>query len=227
MNHFPVFPNGILVINKPLNWTSFDVVKKVRNLLKAKKVGHTGTLDPRATGVLVLCIGKATKAVAKITGMDKEYLAEIQLGATSVTDDSEGPVTENEEAQPSILTDVENVVQSFVGTFAQMPPAFSAKKVQGKRAYKMARAGQKFDLEPNEVDVHKIEILDYRWPILKLRIQCGKGFYVRALARDIGDQLGVGGTLKNLVRTRVGQYAIEQAITIEQVKESKLLPAPV
>lgn len=217
--------SGLLVVNKPMNWTSFDVVAKVRNLLKAKKVGHTGTLDPMATGVLVLCVGKATKIANKIMGMDKEYVGEVTFGATSTTDDAQGEITPwQDPMQEPTYTDLENVVQSFAGTFAQMPPAFSAKKIDGKRAYKLARSGQVVNLEPNEVTAHKIEILDYRWPLLKIRVQCSKGFYMRSLARDIGDKLGVGGYLSALRRTRVGQYSIEQAIEIDQASPAKVIP---
>lgn len=219
--------SGILIINKPSDWTSFDVVAKVRGILKAKKVGHTGTLDPMATGVLVLCIGKATKLVSKITGMDKEYVAEITFGAASTTDDAKGTLTlKNETGKEPTLPEIQATLKQFEGTFAQMPPDFSAKKIDGKRAYKLARAGKEVKLEPSEVTVHKIELLDYKYPVLKLRVQCGKGFYMRSLARDLGEKLSVGGYLSKLERTRVGQYAIEEAITIEQVTEARVRPMP-
>lgn len=217
--------DGILVINKPKNWTSFDVVKKVRNLLRAKKVGHTGTLDPMATGVLVLCFGRATKEVQKIMGMEKEYVGEVTLGATSNTDDADGEITPNlnKPTDPGLGV-IEKLLEEFKGTIEQIPPQFSAKKVEGHRAYKLARKGQLVELKPNLVTVHKIEILDYFWPKLKIRVQCGKGFYMRSLARDIGEKLGVGGYLTELKRTRVGKYSIEQALAIDQVTAAKLLP---
>jgi len=232
MNNFKnfTFPllNGILIINKPKDWTSFDVVKKVRGMLKAKKVGHTGTLDPMATGVLVLCIGKATKSVSKIMGMEKEYIAEVTFGATSNTDDADGEVTPYSapegEGREVGLGEIEQLLeQQFLGTIQQLPPNFSAKKIDGKRAYDLARQGKEIKLEPNEVVVHKVEILDYKWPKLILRVQCGKGFYMRSLARDLGEKLKVGAYLTKLERTRVGQYSIEQAIKIEEVDGSKLL----
>lgn len=216
--------SGLMVINKPKDWTSFDVVAKVRNLLNVKKVGHTGTLDPQATGVLVLCIGNGTKLVQKLTGLDKEYDCEITFGATSTTDDIEGELTTFPDSEPVPLTTVEETLQSFVGTFEQMPPQFSAKKIKGKKAYELARQGKKAELEPALVTVHRVELLDYKWPKLKIKLHCGKGFYVRSLARDMGEKLGVGGYLSDLKRTRVGHFAIEQAVDIDQVDEKKVLP---
>ncbi len=215
--------SGLLVIDKPKDWTSFDVVAKIRGKLNVKKVGHTGTLDPQATGVLVLCIGKGTKLVQKLTSLDKEYVSEITLGANSTTDDIEGEISPVTDAAEVPLTTIENILEEFRGTFEQMPPQFSAKKINGKKAYELARKGQKAELKPAEVTVHNIELLDYKWPKLKLKIHCGKGFYVRSLARDIGEKLGVGGYLSDLQRTRVGSFSIESAVTIEQADESKML----
>ncbi len=216
--------DGILVINKPKDWTSFDVVAKIRNKLNVKKVGHTGTLDPQATGVLVLCIGKGTKLCQELTGLDKEYICDITFGAKSTTDDIEGELTHVPDASEVPITDIENILKEFTGTFEQMPPDFSAKKIKGKKAYELARKGKKPDLKPAEVTVHQIELLDYKWPLLKLKIHCGKGFYVRSLARDIGEKLGVGGYLSALQRTRVGHFSLDGAITIEQADEKSLLP---
>ncbi|MFC1733465.1 tRNA pseudouridine(55) synthase TruB [candidate division KSB1 bacterium] len=215
--------SGLLVINKPKDWTSFDVVAKIRNKLNVKKVGHTGTLDPQATGVLVLCIGKGTKLVQELTGLDKEYLCEITLGATSNTDDKEGEIVETPDASEIPITKIEEILKEFTGTFDQLPPDFSAKKIGGKRAYALARQGKEVKLDPVEVTINTMELLDYKWPILKLKISCTKGFYVRSLARDIGEKLGVGGYLSELERTRVGKFSIESAITIEEADESKLL----
>ncbi len=216
--------SGFLVIDKPLGWTSFDVVAKVRGMLHPKKIGHAGTLDPLATGVLVLCLGEGTKLSEKVMGTEKEYLGEITLGATSQTDDAEGPIVPNEGATECPITTVEAVLQSFVGTFGQMPPQFSAKKVNGIRAYKLARKGKEVDLKPAQVIVHRIEMLDYKWPQIKVRIVCGKGFYVRSLARDVGEKLGVGGYLSALKRTRVGVFSIERAVTVENAGEKFLIP---
>ncbi|MFH0820294.1 MAG: tRNA pseudouridine(55) synthase TruB [Candidatus Peregrinibacteria bacterium] len=223
--------NGLLVINKPSGWTSFDVVAKVRGMLRAKKVGHAGTLDPMATGVLVLCVGNATKSVDKIMKTEKEYIGEITLGATSNTDDADGVITHcrpdpesSGEGPPPSLTDIQTHLLSFTGTYDQLPPQFSAKKVEGRRAYALARAGKTVDLKPVSVTVHELELLDYTWPVVKIRVRCGKGFYMRSLARDLGQKLSVGGYLSSLVRTRVGQYSIDEAITIEQVEQSRVFP---
>jgi tRNA pseudouridine55 synthase len=216
--------DGILIIDKPKDWTSFDVVAKIRGKLHVKKVGHTGTLDPQATGVLVLCIGKGTKLVQKLTGVDKEYICEITLGATSTTDDAEGEITPSIDATEVPLAEIEKVLRQFEGTFEQVPPTFSAKKIEGRRAYALARKGKEVKLEPVSVTIRTLELLDYKWPILKLKLTCSKGFYVRSLARDIGKKLGVGGYLSNLKRTRVGNFGIERAVSIEEVDESKLLP---
>jgi len=216
--------NGFLVIDKPLTWTSFDVVAKIRGKLHPKKIGHAGTLDPLATGVLVLCLGDATKLSEKVMGTEKEYTGEITLGATSQTDDAEGPIVPNEVATEVPITEVEKVLQSFVGTFGQMPPQFSAKKVDGDRAYKLARKGKTVDLKPAQVTIHRIEMLDYKWPKIKVRIVSGKGFYVRSLARDVGEKLKVGGYLSALKRTRVGVFSIERAVTVEEASEKNLIP---
>ena len=226
MKQFKVYRpiDGILVINKPKDWTSFDVVAKIRGKLNVKKVGHTGTLDPQATGVLVLCLGKATKLAQKMIGYDKEYVCDITLGAKSTTDDLEGEITEVSDVSEVPITDVENVLKEFTGTFKQMPPTFSAKKIKGRRAYQLPRKGKEVKLKPAEVTVHNIELLDYKWPVIKLKIHCGKGFYVRSLARDIGEKLKVGGYLSDLKRTRVGHFSIERAVSIEQADEKHLLP---
>ena len=216
--------DGILVINKPQGWTSFDVVAKIRNKLGAKKVGHTGTLDPMATGVLVLCLGKATKLAQQMTGHDKEYVAEITLGATSPTDDAEGEITPKKDAKKKSKTEVLTALKEFDGEIMQLPPQFSAKKVKGKRAYAMARKGQEVKLEPVKVIVHELELLDYKWPAVKLRISCGKGFYVRSLARDLGKKLGSGGYLSALQRTKVGHYDLTQAASIEDANENNIHP---
>ena len=219
--------DGLLVINKPQNWTSFDVVAKIRNKLNVKKVGHTGTLDPMATGVLVLCLGKATKLAQQITDTNKEYIAEITFGATSTTDDADGEIS-NLKSQISNITSpgLEKIMQAlkkFTGSIMQVPPNFSAKKIKGQRAYKLAREGKEVKLEPRKVTINEIEILDYKWPILSLRIACGKGTYIRSIARDLGQELGVGGYLTALQRTKVGQYTIDQSISIEGAEEKDII----
>jgi len=216
--------NGILVIDKPKEWTSFDVVAKLRNKLGVKKIGHTGTLDPMATGVLVLCLGSATKKVQEMTGYDKEYIAEITFGATTVTDDAESEIIFSPNAEKKSRDEVEAALKKFEGEIEQVPPQFSAKKVNGKRAYAMARKGQEVKLEPVKVKVYEIEILDFQWPVIRLRVLSGKGFYVRSLARDLGKMLGVGGYLSALQRTKVGPYTLKQATTIEEASADSVLP---
>jgi tRNA pseudouridine55 synthase len=212
------------VIDKPKEWTSFDVVAKIRNKLGVKKVGHTGTLDPMATGVLVLCLGKATKLAQEMTGYDKEYVAEVTLGATSPTDDAEGEITPFTGAKEKKIDEIMTALEGFKGEIMQLPPQFSAKKIKGRRAYAMARKGQEVKLEPVKVKVHELEFLNYKWPTIKLRILSGKGFYVRSLARDLGEKLGTGGYLSALQRTKVGKYDLSQATTIEEADEKKVLP---
>lgn len=216
--------DGIIVMNKPKDWTSFDVVAKIRNKLQIKKVGHTGTLDPMATGVLVLCLGKATKLAQHITDTDKEYIAEVTFGGTSNTDDAEGEITQNSEAKEKNLEEIKKELKNFEGEIMQLPPDFSAKKIGGKRAYKLAREGKEVKLEPRQIKINEIEILDYNWPVLSLRISCGKGTYIRSIARDLGANLSVGGYLTALQRTKVGQYNLNQAVTIEEADETKVIP---
>ncbi len=239
--------DGILIINKPSDWTSFDVVAKIRNKLNVKKVGHTGTLDPMATGVLVLCLGKATKLAQQITGTDKEYIGEVTLGATSNTDDAEGKITTNDAMTNDAMTNdamtndamtndamtndqlpdlekIQNVLGKFQGTIMQTPPIFSAKKIKGQRAYKLARQGKEVKLKPVEITIHEMELLAYKWPIVRLRILCSKGTYIRSLARDIGKELGVGGYLSKLERTKVGDYTIDQSVSIEKASEEHVIP---
>jgi len=221
--HNPAHHSGFLLIKKPKTWTSFDVVAKIRGKFKAKKVGHTGTLDPMATGVLVLCLGKATKLAQELTGLDKEYIGEITLGGRSNTDDVEGEVVENPDAKPVSLDQIKTVLEEFKGEILQMPPQFSAKKVNGQRAYAVARKGGVVELKAVTIKINDIEILDYQWPKLTLRIDCGKGTYIRSIARDVGEKLGVGGYLSALERTRVGKFLIQEAKTIEEVKEEDIL----
>jgi len=216
--------DGLLVINKPLGWTSFDVVAKIRNKLGVKKIGHTGTLDPMANGLLVLCLGRATKLAQEMISYDKEYIAEITLGATTPTDDAEEEPTPFPGAKEVNEKEVRAALRTFEGEIMQLPPQFSAKKIKGKRAYAMARKGQEVKLEPVKVNIHEIELLNYKWPVAQVRVLTGKGFYVRALARDLGQIMNTGGYLTALKRTKVGPYTLEQATSIESASEEDLLP---
>ena len=208
--------NGLLIVNKSLYYTSMDVIRILRKLTGVKKIGHAGTLDPLATGVLLVCIGKeATKKIDQFMNMEKEYTAEINLSSFSETDDSEGPlINVGVKVAPS-LDEINNCLRKFVGEIEQVPPKYSAIKVNGKSAYKRARQGEHVQLKSRTVFIKKIELLSYEWPLLKVQVVCGKGVYIRSLARNIGECLQTGGYVKSLIRTRIGQFNLLQAIGLE------------
>ena len=210
---------GLLLIDKPEDWTSFDVVAKVRGIIKHAtgervKVGHTGTLDPKATGLLVLAIGSYTKRVPELTKLDKIYEAELTLGKTSNTDDSEGELTEVNDDQPS-KDQIEAALEKFIGEIQQVPPQFSAIKVDGKRAYKSARKGDEVKLEPRTVTIRSINDLNYEYPVLSFVTDVTSGTYIRSLARDIGEKLGTGAYLSGLRRETVGEFSVQNAIAMD------------
>lgn len=215
----------IIPIFKPYTWTSFQIVNKVRYHLSRKygikrfKVGHAGTLDPLATGVLLLCTGKATKRIEELQKNTKEYEAEITLGATTPSYDMEHPVNETFPYEHITREMVEDTLKQFIGDIAQRPPLFSACKVDGKRAYDLARKGSDMQLEPKQIRIDNIELLEYELPKIRIRVTCGKGTYIRSLARDIGEALQSGGYLSELTRTRIGEYRIENCITPEAFPE--------
>ncbi|MBU1472344.1 tRNA pseudouridine(55) synthase TruB [Patescibacteria group bacterium] len=203
---------GIVAVYKPKGPTSHDIVNVVRRITGEKRVGHAGTLDPLASGVLVVGIGReATKKLSLIVGKEKEYIATIKLGATSTTDDEEGE-KRNVECRMSNVETIQRKIKQFSGVISQVPPVYSAVKVDGKEAYKYARKGKEVELKPRKVLIKEIEIIEYSWPLLRLRVVTGPGVYIRALARDIGGALGVGGYLASLERTRVGDFTIHDAI---------------
>lgn len=202
--------NGLLLVDKPKNWTSFDVVAKVRGILKQSgiskpKVGHTGTLDPLATGLLVLTLGTYCKRAQEFSKLDKTYEVELTLGKTSTTDDGEGEITEVSATAPSkeAITDV---LHSFIGEIDQTPPAFSAIKVNGKRAYKMAREGKEVKLEARKVTIHSIDAIVYDYPKINFTTNVSSGTYIRSLARDVGEKLETGAYMSELRRTTVGTF---------------------
>jgi tRNA pseudouridine55 synthase len=198
--------------------TSHDVIDQVRRLTGEKRVGHAGTLDPLASGVLVIAVGREfTKQLDALMTGEKEYIAEIQLGMTSTTDDEEGEKKVHEVASQPSKEKIEQVLTHWVGKIEQMPPVYSAIKVKGKPAHRRVRQGQVVTLQPRAVEIFSIELLDFSWPILKIKVQCAKGVYIRSLARDIGEELGVGGYLHSLVRTRVGAFTIEESVRLENV----------
>ena len=208
--------NGFLVVDKPAGMTSRDVVNRVQFWFPRRtKIGHTGTLDPLATGVLVLCIGAATKLADRVQAMAKQYETRIRLGATSNTDDADGAVVGSIEPVVPTIAAVEAALPAFVGAILQLPPQFSALKVQGQRAYDLARRGTEVALQPRPVRVDSVLLQGYEWPWLDLRIDCGKGTYIRSIARDLGAVLGVGGLVQTLRRTRVGPFAAERGIKLD------------
>lgn len=220
-----VTPTGLLVIDKPVGLTSMDVCARVRSRLrrggapKRIKVGHGGTLDPFATGVLVVLVGKATPLCDKIMIGEKGYRAVCDLSANSTTDDPEGEKTVVEVATPPTEEMVRAAAAKLVGTIMQRPPAFSAIHVNGRRAYEMARAGEIVELPARPVQVHELTVVRYAWPEVELFIRCGKGTYIRSLARDLGASLGVGGMLTALRRTRVGRFEIGQARVLAELPD--------
>ncbi|MBR5389383.1 tRNA pseudouridine(55) synthase TruB [Candidatus Saccharibacteria bacterium] len=211
----------VLLIDKPFGISSFGVVARVRRVLSAKagkkvKVGHTGTLDPFATGLLILLAGKATKRSNEFLKLDKEYIAEIRLGETSTTGDPEGEITNSySNDTPKTDGEVKKVVQSFIGEIEQKVPAFSAVKINGRRAYELARKGMEVDTPTRKVHIYNIEILEYKWPNLRIRTEVSSGTYIRALGEDIGKKLGTGAYLTALRRTKIDKYSIEQATPLE------------
>jgi tRNA pseudouridine55 synthase len=223
--------NGLLVIDKPAGITSRDVVNVVQKWFPRKtKIGHTGTLDPLATGVLVVCIGVATRLADFVQAMSKSYASRFRLGATSTTDDADGTITVNPSAVSPTREQLEAALGSFVGTLEQFPPTVSALKLDGHRAHDLARVGKDVTLAARTVCVEAIRVLRYEWPFLDVEIDCGKGTYIRSIARDLGSQLGVGGLVETLRRTRIGPFTAEQGIgidtTLAEVR-GKLLPMAV
>ena len=215
--------DGVLVIDKPAGISSAAVVGRIkRTLPRGTKVGHAGTLDPFATGVLVILIGKATKLAEQFMSQPKQYIATIKLGATTRTLDTESEEIVTEGAVAAGIERIKELLPRFVGEIEQKPPAYSALKIEGRPAYKLAREGRPVELAARKVKVYGIEVVRYEWPELEVKIDCGRGTYVRSLARDIGEALGVGGYLTVLRRTRVGECRIEQAIGLDQVSVEKI-----
>jgi tRNA pseudouridine55 synthase len=216
-----VFEQGqMLLIDKPLGWTSFDVVRKLRRLVRTKKIGHAGTLDPLATGLLILCTGKYTKRINEYMAQEKEYTGTITLGASTPTYDLERePVPQKDPAYitPEMVNEV--IAGQFTGAIDQIPPAHSAIKVDGKRVYELARKGKEVKLEPRRITVKTFEITAYRLPVLEFRVVCSTGTYIRSLANDLGAVLGCGGYLSSLRRTRIGDYGVDQALTMETAEK--------
>ena len=209
---------GLLNVDKPPGWTSFDVVAFVRKQTGVRRVGHAGTLDPAATGVLPVCLGQATRVVEYLVDATKTYVATVRLGRVTDTYDADGAVQSEADASGVSREAVEAALDRFRGLIEQRPPPFSALKRDGVPLYKLARAGQAAEAAPRRVTIYRLDITEYEPPLLSLEIECGKGTYVRSLAHDLGASLGVGGSLASLVRTRVGPFALADAIDIEALR---------
>lgn len=212
-------PGSVININKPKDWTSFDVVKKVRNVLKIKKVGHAGTLDPFATGVLLVCTGRATKKVNSLVLEEKEYVAKALLGKSTDTYDYTGKVTEERDFSHITEEAIFTVCNSFVGEIEQIPPMFSAKKNKGVRLYSLARKGITIERKPNKVTIHELEVLHVDIPEVTIKVVCSKGTYIRTLAHDIGRKLDCPAHLVELERTRIGTFRVDEALSISDFIE--------
>lgn len=212
--------DGIIIIDKEPGFTSHDVVAKMRGICGQKKIGHTGTLDPGATGVLPVCLGSGTKLCGMLTDRDKEYVAGLLLGVETDTQDITGKVLAQRPAEVS-EEEVYRVCESFVGDYDQVPPMYSALKVNGKKLYELARAGKEVERKARPVRIHELEILEYRMPVVKIRVVCSKGTYIRTLCADIGERLGCGGTMQSLRRTAVGRFGLDSAVTLGELQRMK------
>ncbi len=212
--------NGIIVLDKPAGLSSFTATDKVRQLTGSKKAGHTGTLDPFATGVLVVCLNQATRLVPYLQEGEKEYIADICLGQVRDTDDLTGQIVATHPLKNFSIEEINLVLKQFEGKIQQIPPMYSALKVNGQRLYKIARQGGKLERHPRQVTIHAVDFLSLDLPDVKIRVICSKGTYIRTLAHDIGDKLKCGGYLKSLRRIKNGEFKLEQALTLEDLKGS-------
>lgn len=211
--------NGIINVYKEKGFTSFDVVAKMRGMFRQKKIGHTGTLDPEATGVLPVCLGNATKVCDLLTDKDKEYVAVLRLGITTDTQDMTGEVLAQNEVV-STEKEVETAIASFVGSYDQIPPMYSALKVNGQKLCDLARAGVTVERKARTVTIHEIEILSMNLPCVTMRVHCSKGTYIRTLCQDIGEKLGCGGCMQELERIRVAHFEKKDALTLSELEQA-------
>jgi len=212
--------DGILIINKPAGPTSYDIVDRIKKISRTKKVGHAGTLDPFAEGVLIVLINNATKLQAKFMEMPKTYIGTLKLGETSSTYDPEGEKRQetryNNQINPNIQT-VQDTIKTFIGEIEQVPPIHSAIKVGGVRAYKLAWKGEKPELKPRKIKIYDIKVLEYSYPHLRIEVNCSRGTYIRSLAHDIGQKLGCGAYLEALIRTKIDEFTIENSIKTNEL----------
>jgi len=212
--------DGFLNVNKPEGKTSFSIVAWLKFLAGEKHVGHGGTLDPIATGVLPICFGQGTRVVQFLTNDSKAYLAKIELGVVTDTFDSEGKIIQREDLRGVTVARVEQALTTFQGSIEQVPPVYSALKYRGRRSYELARAGVPIKLKPRKVEITNIELIDCQLPLIMIKVECGKGTYIRSLAHDLGQYLGCGAYLKNLVRLRCGPFLIEDALSESQIEDA-------
>jgi tRNA pseudouridine55 synthase len=212
----PFAEGQALLINKPLDWTSFDVVRKIRGMVRIKKVGHAGTLDPLATGLLIVCTGKFTKRINEYMAQEKEYTGAITLGATTPTFDLESEPENIKDCSFVTGEMLQGAVSRLTGAIQQVPPIHSAIKKDGKRVYELARKGREVKLDPRPVTIHAFEITGFSLPVVQFRVVCSTGTYIRSLANDLGAMLGCGGYLSSLCRTRIGGFPLDQAMTMEE-----------
>lgn len=219
----PYLEGQVILINKPLHWTSFDAVKKVRILTGISKVGHAGTLDPLASGLLIICTGKFTKQINEYMGMEKEYTGTFTLGASTPSYDLESEPTNQVDTAHLTEAQIHQATQQFMGTILQIPPIYSAIKKDGKPLYLMARKGEDVVVEPRSVTIKLFDISSINLPMIGFKVVCSTGTYIRSLAHDFGKALGVGGYLSNLCRTRIGEFKLENAMTIEEFEKQILL----
>lgn len=207
--------DSVLLVDKPLDWTSFDVVRKIRALLRQRKVGHAGTLDPKATGLLIVCTGTKTKEIGQYVGLDKEYIGTMEVGVQTPSFDSETDVSETRPYEYLTNEQILETTKRFLGMQTQVPPMYSAVKYGGKPLYRFARRGKVLPREERTITVHAFEITHIELPFLHFRIVCSKGTYIRSLVNDYGLALGCGATLRSLRRTRIGQFSVTEAFTID------------
>lgn len=210
--------DGILNVYKEKGFTSHDVVAKLRGILRQKKIGHTGTLDPDAVGVLPICIGKGTKLCDMLTDRDKTYQVIMRLGITTDTEDMTGTVLETKEVNVAI-EEVEQAIMQFIGEIDQIPPMYSALKVNGKKLYELAREGKVIERKPRTITIHAIEINSISLPFVTMSVSCSKGTYIRSLCRDIGETLGCGACMEQLTRTKVGNFTMEHSLTLTEIEQ--------
>jgi tRNA pseudouridine55 synthase len=216
-NNFPdydFYSGEIILLDKPLNWTSFDVVSKCRNAVGVKKVGHAGTLDPMATGLLIICTGKKTKEISSFQDLEKTYTGSILLGKRSKSMDLETELIGDEDLSKITDEAIYKARDKFIGNIMQVPPMYSAIKHKGKSLYNIARKGKIIELQPREVKISKFEILEISRPHIKFEIICSKGTYIRSIANDLGEKLGCGGVLSSLRRTAIGEYSVDEALSV-------------